>query len=100
MLYKAGDKEFAKKYVEFARAIEGEADAVTGLVKKADESQVKSDVKRMDIGVYVLPKILDEQVALLHLDHVNAKLTKMTPAQVEYMSLPVEGPFKPEMYRY
>jgi adenosylhomocysteinase len=100
MLYKAGDKEFAKKYVEFARAIEGEADAVTGLVKKADESQVKSDVKRMDVGVYVLPKILDEQVALLHLDHVNAKLTKMTPAQVEYMSLPVEGPFKPDMYRY
>jgi len=100
MLYKAGDKEFAKKYVEFARAIEGEADAVTGLVKKADESQAKSDVKRMDIGVYVLPKILDEQVALLHLDHVNAKLTKMTPAQVEYMSLPAEGPFKPDMYRY
>lgn len=100
MLYKAGDKEFAKKYVEFARAIEGETDAETGLVKKADESQAKSDVKRMDIGVYVLPKILDEQVALLHLDHVNAKLTKMTPAQVEYMSLPVEGPFKPDMYRY
>ncbi|GAB7325156.1 hypothetical protein MBLNU13_g09236t1 [Cladosporium sp. NU13] len=100
MLYKAGDKEFAKKYVEFARAIEGEADVETGLVKKADESQAKSDVKRMDIGVYVLPKILDEQVALLHLDHVNAKLTKMTPAQVEYMSLPVEGPFKPDMYRY
>lgn len=100
MLYKAGDKEFAKKYVEFARAIEGEADVETGLVKKADESQVKSDVKRMEVGVYVLPKILDEQVALLHLDHVNAKLTKMTPAQVEYMSLPVEGPFKPDMYRY
>jgi adenosylhomocysteinase len=100
MLFKAGDKEFAKKYVEFARAIEGEADAVTGLVKKVDENQVKSDVKRMDIGVYVLPKILDEQVALLHLDHVNAKLTKMTDAQVEYMSLPVEGPYKPDMYRY
>ena len=54
----------------------------------------------MEVGVYVLPKILDEQVALLHLDHVNAKLTKMTPAQVEYMSLPAEGPFKPDMYRY
>jgi len=100
MLYKAGDKAFAKKYVEFARAIEGEADADTGLVKKIDEGSVKADVKRMDVGVYVLPKILDEQVALLHLDHVNAKLTKMTPAQVEYMSLPAEGPFKPDMYRY
>ena len=84
----------------YARAIEGEADADTGLVKKIEEGQVKSDVKRMDVGVYVLPKILDEQVALLHLDHVNAKLTKMTPAQVEYMSLPAEGPFKPDMYRY
>lgn len=100
MLYKAGDKEFAKKYIEFARATEGEADA-SGLVKKADDNtQAKADVKRMDIGVYVLPKILDEQVALLHLDHVNAKLTKMTDAQVEYMSLPVEGPYKPDMYRY
>lgn len=100
MLYKAGDKEFAKKYIEFARAVEGEEDAATGLVKKVDESQPKSDVKRMDVGVYVLPKILDEQVALLHLDHVNAKLTKMTPAQAEYLSLPVEGPFKADMYRY
>ncbi|KAF2771764.1 adenosylhomocysteinase [Teratosphaeria nubilosa] len=99
MLYKAGDKAFAKKYVEFARAIEGEDE--TGEPKKViDESQSKASVKRMDIGVYVLPKILDEQVALLHLDHVNAKLTKMTPAQAEYMSLPVEGPFKSEMYRY
>ncbi|KAM0722900.1 hypothetical protein Q7P37_001098 [Cladosporium fusiforme] len=99
MLYKAGDKAFAKKYVEFARAVEGEAEA-SGPVKTVEETQVKSDVQRMSIGVYVLPKILDEQVALLHLDHVNAKLTKMSPAQVEYMSLPVEGPYKPDMYRY
>ncbi|KXT14489.1 hypothetical protein AC579_9570 [Pseudocercospora musae] len=97
MLYKAGDKTFAKKYVEFARAIEGEAD---GPIKIQEEGQTKSTVERMPIGVYVLPKILDEQVALLHLDHVNAKLTKMTDAQVEYMGLPKEGPYKSEMYRY
>ena len=97
MLYKAGDKAFAKKYIEFARAVEGEE---TGPVKKVEESQNKSSVERMEIGVYVLPKILDEQVALLHLDHVNAHLTKMTDAQAEYMSLPKEGPFKSEMYRY
>ncbi|KAF2486819.1 Adenosylhomocysteinase [Neohortaea acidophila] len=95
MLYNAGNKAFAKKYVEFARAIEGEEDAA-GSVKK----QASSSVPRLPIGVYVLPKILDEQVALLHLDHVNAKLTKMTDAQVEYMSLPREGPYKSEMYRY
>lgn len=99
MLYKAGDKTFAKKYVEFARAIEGEEETA-GVVKKQDESQAKSTVPRLPIGVYVLPKILDEQVALLHLDHVNAKLTKMTDAQAEYMSLPKEGPFKSDMYRY
>lgn len=97
MLYKAGDRDFATKYVEFARAIEGEAD---GPVKIQEEGQVKSSVPRMPIGVYVLPKILDEQVALLHLDHVNAKLTKMSDVQAEYMGLPIEGPFKSDMYRY
>ncbi|EGE06430.1 adenosylhomocysteinase [Trichophyton equinum CBS 127.97] len=53
-----------------------------------------------DIGVYVLPKILDEQVAFLHLEHVNAKLSKLTPKQAEYLGLDVEGPFKSEIYRY
>ena len=101
MLYKAGDKAFAKKYVEFARAIEGESEGDgSALTKKVDESDVKSDVKRMAVGVYVLPKILDEQVAMLHLAHVNAKLTVMSEKQIEYMSLPKEGPFKPDMYRY
>jgi len=99
MLYKAGDKAFAKQYIEFARAVEGE-DESGAPVKVLDDAQSKASVKRMRVGVYVLPKILDEQVALLHLDHVNATLTKMTPAQAEYMSLPIEGPFKSEHYRY
>ncbi|KAK5286019.1 S-adenosyl-L-homocysteine hydrolase, partial [Cryomyces antarcticus] len=55
---------------------------------------------KLDVGVYVLPKILDEQVALLHLDHVNAKLSKLSEQQAEYMGLPIEGPFKSDMYRY
>jgi len=50
--------------------------------------------------VYVLPKALDEKVARLHLDKLGAKLTKLTPAQAEYLGVPVEGPFKPEHYRY
>ncbi|KAF2862648.1 adenosylhomocysteinase [Piedraia hortae CBS 480.64] len=99
MLYKAGDAEFGKKYIEFARAAETE-DVQVQPKKVQDESGAKSTVKRMDIGVYVLPKVLDEQVALLHLDHVNAHLTKMTPAQAEYMGLDIEGPFKSDMYRY
>jgi len=50
--------------------------------------------------VYVLPKALDEKVARLHLDKLGVKLTKLTAAQSEYLGVPVEGPFKPEHYRY
>jgi adenosylhomocysteinase len=50
--------------------------------------------------LYVLPKKLDEKVAELHLGHLGAKLTKLTPEQAEYLGVPAEGPFKPEHYRY
>ncbi len=50
--------------------------------------------------VYVLPKILDEKVARLHLPKLGAKLTKLTPEQAAYIGVPVEGPYKPEWYRY
>lgn len=76
MLYKAEDDAFQDKYIEFGKA------------------------GKLDIGVYVLPKILDEQVARLHLSHVNATLTKMTDKQADYMSLPTEGPYKNDNYRY
>ncbi|MBL9215857.1 MAG: adenosylhomocysteinase [Opitutaceae bacterium] len=52
------------------------------------------------VNVYRLPKHLDEEVARLHLDKIGAKLTKLTPAQAEYLGVPVEGPYKPEHYRY
>ncbi len=52
------------------------------------------------VGVYTLPKRLDEKVAALHLDKIGVKLTKMTDAQAAYLNLPVQGPFKPEHYRY
>jgi adenosylhomocysteinase len=52
------------------------------------------------VGVYRLPKHLDEEVARLHLDKIGAKLTKLTPKQAEYLGVPVEGPYKPEHYRY
>ena len=55
---------------------------------------------KKEIGVYVLPKILDEEVARLHLDHLNVKLTKLTTAQADYLGLPQEGPFKSDIYRY
>jgi len=53
-----------------------------------------------DIGVHVLPKKMDEEVARLHLDKLGVKLTKLTPEQAAYINVPVEGPFKPDYYRY
>jgi len=50
--------------------------------------------------VYVLPKHLDEMVARLHLDKIGAKLTKLTKEQADYINVSVEGPYKPELYRY
>lgn len=75
-LYKAADKAWAEKYVEFGK---------TG---------------KLDVGVFVLPKVLDEEVAKLHLAHVQAELTTLTPVQAEYLGLTVEGPYKAEIYRY
>jgi adenosylhomocysteinase len=50
--------------------------------------------------VYILPKHLDEEVARLHLDHLGVKLTELTAEQAKYIGVPVEGPYKPEHYRY
>ncbi|MHB8352926.1 MAG: adenosylhomocysteinase [Burkholderiales bacterium] len=52
------------------------------------------------IGVYILPKHLDEKVARLHLKKIGAKLTVLTPQQSEYLSVSAAGPYKPEHYRY
>ncbi|KAL6800721.1 Adenosylhomocysteinase [Trichoderma sp. SZMC 28013] len=75
-LYKAQDKAWSEKYVEFGK---------TG---------------KLEVGVFVLPKILDEEVAKLHLAHVQAELTTLSSVQAEYLGLAVEGPFKAEIYRY
>jgi adenosylhomocysteinase len=50
--------------------------------------------------VYILPKHLDEEVARLHLGHLGVKLTTLTKAQADYLGVPVEGPYKSEIYRY
>ncbi|UNI25071.1 Adenosylhomocysteinase [Purpureocillium takamizusanense] len=76
MLYKANDEAFGKKYVEFAKT------------------------EKLEVGVYVLPKILDEEVARLHLNHVQAELSSLSKVQAEYLGLTVEGPFKSDIYRY
>ncbi|EGX90824.1 adenosylhomocysteinase [Cordyceps militaris CM01] len=75
-LYKAKDEAWGKKYIEFAK---------TGA---------------LEVGVFVLPKILDEEVARLHLAHCQVELSTLTSVQAEYLGLPCEGPFKSEIYRY
>ena len=52
------------------------------------------------IGVYILPKKLDEEVARLHLEKIGAKLTVLTQDQADYIGVEQEGPFKPESYKY
>lgn len=74
MLYKSNDEAWSKKHVEYAK---------TG---------------KLDVGVYVLPKILDEEVARLHLAHVQAELSTLTKVQADYLGLAVEGPFKSDLY--
>jgi adenosylhomocysteinase len=55
---------------------------------------------RYENKVYVLPKHLDEKVARMHLGRLGAKLTSLTPKQAEYINVPIQGPYKPEYYRY
>jgi adenosylhomocysteinase len=63
-------------------------------------AQIELFNKKYEVGVYTLPKELDEEVARLHLDKLGVKLTRLTPEQASYLNLPAEGPFKPEHYRY
>jgi adenosylhomocysteinase len=51
-------------------------------------------------GVFTLPKALDEKVAALHLDALGVRLTRLTPEQADYIGVPIEGPYKPDSYRY
>ncbi|GAA5860800.1 hypothetical protein JCM1840_001973 [Sporobolomyces johnsonii] len=59
-----------------------------------------TDISNYPLGVHILPKALDEEVARAHLKSLNVKLTTMTPAQAEYLGLKQEGPYKPDHYRY
>lgn len=75
-LFKADDKQFREKYIEFQK---------TG---------------PFDVGVHVLPKILDEAVAKFHLGNLGVKLTKLSDVQSEYLGIPEVGPYKADHYRY
>jgi adenosylhomocysteinase len=59
-----------------------------------------TEPEKYELGVHVLPKLLDEEVARLHLDKLGVKLSKLTQKQADYLGIPVDGPYKPEYYRY
>ena len=63
-------------------------------------AQLELWTKNYEVGVYRLPKQLDEEVARLHLEQIGVKLTKLTPEQVSYLGIPAEGPYKADHYRY
>jgi adenosylhomocysteinase len=63
-------------------------------------AQIELYNKKYEIGVYMLPKELDEEVARLHLEKLGVKLTTLTKDQADYLSISPDGPYKPEHYRY
>ena len=70
------------------------------LAMYANGEENLSGVKYDKNDVFILPKILDEKVARLHLDKLGVKLTKLSQEQADYINVPVEGPYKPDHYRY
>ncbi len=74
------------------------SNSFTNQVMAQIELYTKAD--EYEIGVHILPKELDEEVARLHLGKIGVKLTKLTKDQAEYLGIPVKGPYKPEHYRY
>lgn len=71
------------------------------LAQMALFDDAKSQNRRFEKGaVYILPKAIDEEVARLHLDHLGVKLTKLTKEQADYLGVDINGPYKPEFYRY
>jgi adenosylhomocysteinase len=63
-------------------------------------AQIELATKKYDVGVFTLPKKLDEEVARLHLKKLGARLTRLNDVQAEYLGVSVDGPFKPDHYRY
>ena len=74
------------------------SNSFTNQVLAQIELFTKSD--QYPLGVHILPKHLDEEVARLHLDKIGAKLTVLSQAQADYLGVPVQGPYKPDYYRY
>ncbi|MFN0029862.1 MAG: adenosylhomocysteinase [Acidimicrobiales bacterium] len=64
------------------------------------QMELHKNAESYEVGVYTLPKKLDEMVARFHLDALGVKLTKLSPSQADYLGIAADGPFKPDHYRY
>jgi adenosylhomocysteinase len=64
------------------------------------QMEIFNNPTKYEKKVYVLPKKLDEKVARLHLKKIGAKLTRLTAEQAGYIGVPIDGPYKPDHYRY
>ncbi len=64
------------------------------------QMELHTHPERYERKVYVLPKSLDEEVARLHLNQLGVKLTRLSDEQADYLGIPVDGPYKPDLYRY
>ena len=63
-------------------------------------AQIELFNNKYEVGVYMLPKKLDEEVARLHLEKLGVKMTHLTQKQADYLNISIDGPYKPEHYRY
>ena len=63
-------------------------------------AQIALAEEKPELGVYMLPKELDEEVARLHLDHLGVTLTELSDEQADYIGVSKSGPYKPDHYRY
>ena len=63
-------------------------------------AQIELATKKLEKKVYTLPKKLDEEVARLHLGRLGVKLTRLNPKQAAYLDVDIDGPYKPDHYRY
>ena len=64
------------------------------------QMELFNNPNKYEVGIYMLPKHLDEKVARLHLNKLGIEIDELTPDQAEYLGIPIEGPYKPEHYRY
>ena len=94
----ATSKQLQPEYLDLWARIKGIK--VVGTGDFTHPGWLKELKEKLEPDVYTLPKKLDEEVARLHIQALGGKITRMTEKQADYLGIPVNGPYKPEHYRY